>query len=47
MQTNPAFIVALVLGTVMLASVCFVYVKHRTFGFGGASLTGFGVNSKG
>lgn len=40
---NPAFVVAMVLGALMLVSVCFVYVKHQTFGLGGTCLSGFGV----
>lgn len=43
MSTNPAFIVALVIGVTMLGAVCFVYVKHQTFGLGGTCLSGFGV----
>jgi len=40
---NPAFIVALVVGMAMLLSVCFVYVKHRTFGLGGSILSTLAV----
>lgn len=43
MTNNPAFIVALVLGALMLASVCYVYVSRQAFGLGGACLSGFGV----
>ena len=43
MQTNPAFFVALVVGSLMLVAVCFVYVRHRTFGLGGITLSGLGV----
>jgi hypothetical protein len=40
---NPAYVVALVLGAVMLLSVCFVYVKHQILQLGGISLSGFAV----
>jgi Putative peptidoglycan binding domain len=40
---NPAFYVAMVVGTLMLGAVCFVYIKHQTFGLGGISLSAFGV----
>jgi hypothetical protein len=43
MANNPAFIVALVLGALMLASVCYMYVRHQAFGLGGTCLSGFGV----
>ncbi|MGE8149668.1 peptidoglycan-binding domain-containing protein [Pseudomonas vancouverensis] len=43
MTINPAFFVALVLGALMLASVCYVYVSRQTFGLGGACLSGLGV----
>ncbi|MFJ4194388.1 peptidoglycan-binding domain-containing protein [Pseudomonas sp. NPDC089534] len=43
MTNNPAFIIALALGALMLASVCYVYVSRQTFGLGGACLSGFGV----
>src|SRR5262245_11533691 len=41
--SNPAFVVALVLGSLMLACVCYVYVRHQTFGMGGSALSGLGV----
>jgi hypothetical protein len=43
MELNPAFIIALIVGTLMLGCVCFVYVKHRAFGFGGTVLSALGV----
>lgn len=43
MKENHAFVVGLVLGAVMLASVCFVYIKHQKFGIGGATLSGLAV----
>ncbi|MEO8020375.1 peptidoglycan-binding domain-containing protein [Polaromonas sp.] len=43
MANNPAFIVALVLGALMLGCVCYVYVRHQAFGLGGACLSGFAV----
>ena len=36
-------ILGLILGTIMLCVVLFVYVKKQTFGFGGSILTTFGV----
>jgi len=36
---NPAFIVALVIGTAMLLSVCWVYIKNQSFGLGGSLLS--------
>lgn len=43
MSSNPAFTVALVLGSLMLACVCYVYVRHQVFGIGGSALSGLGV----
>ncbi len=40
---NPVYIVALVLGAIMLLSVCFVYVKHQVLQLGGICLSGFAV----
>lgn len=42
-MSNPAYVVALVLGAVMLLSVCFVYVKHQILQLGGMSLSAFAV----
>lgn len=42
-MSNPAYIVALVLGSVMLLSVCFVYVKHQVLQFSGMGLSAFAV----
>ncbi len=42
-MTNPAFMVALVFGALMLGTVCYVYARHQTFGLGGTCLSGFGV----
>ena len=38
-----ALILNLVFGSLMLCSLLFVYIKHRTFGLGGSVLTVFGV----
>jgi hypothetical protein len=38
-----ALILGLVFGSLMLCSSLFVYIKHKTFGLGGAVLTVFGV----
>lgn len=43
LTSNPAFLVALILGTAMLASVCFVYVRNQSFGLGGVIMSGLGV----
>lgn len=40
---NLNFIVALFLGSMMLMSVCFVYVRHRALQLGGIVLSGLGV----
>lgn len=40
---NPAFLVGMALGALMLLSVCFVYIRHQKFGIGGSFLCGFGV----
>ncbi len=40
---NPVYIVALVLGSLMVLSVCFVYVKHQILQLGGIVLSGFAV----
>ena len=40
---NPAYIVAMAMGVVMLLSVCFVYVRHQTLALGGMSLSAFAV----
>lgn len=42
-MSNPAYIVALVLGSIMLLSVCFVYVKHQVLQFSGMGLSAFAV----
>ena len=38
-----ALILGLVFGSLMLCSLLFVYIKHKTFGLGGSVLTVFGV----
>lgn len=43
MEKDAAFIVGLVLGAAMLASVCFVYIKHQKLGPGGAILSALAV----
>jgi murein L,D-transpeptidase YcbB/YkuD len=43
MSQNPAFIVAMVVGTIMLLTVCFVYVRTQAFGLGGGALSCLGV----
>jgi hypothetical protein len=43
LPTNPAFYIAMVVGAVMLGAVCFVYIKHQSFGLGGVSLSALGV----
>lgn len=40
---NPAYIVALGLGTIMLLTVCFVYAKLKTLDIGGMTLSGLGI----
>ena len=40
---NPSFVVALILGSIMLTAAIWVYVRHQAFGFGGAVLTVFGA----
>jgi murein L,D-transpeptidase YcbB/YkuD len=42
-MSNPAYIVALVLGSIMLLSVCFVYVRHQVLKLSGMGLAGFAV----
>jgi hypothetical protein len=42
-MNNPAYIVALVLGSIMLLSVCFVYVRHQVLQFSGMGLAAFAV----
>lgn len=42
-MNNPAYVVALVLGSIMLLSVCFVYVRHQVLQFSGMGLTAFAV----
>lgn len=42
-MSNPAYIVALVLGSIMLLSVCFVYVRHQVLQLSGMGLTAFAV----
>jgi len=42
-MNNPAYVVALVLGSIMLLSVCFVYVRHQVLKLSGMGLTGFAV----
>lgn len=42
-MTNPAFVVALVLGAAMLGAVIWVYVTGGAFGLGGSVLTVCGV----
>lgn len=37
------YIVGLVLGAILLLSVCYVYVRHQTFKLGSAGLAAFGV----
>lgn len=36
-------VISLILGSLMLSSVCFVYIRHRIFGIGGSFLTIFGT----
>lgn len=38
-----ALIFGIVFGSLMLSSVIYVYIKHKTFGLGGSILTVFGV----
>lgn len=40
---NPAYVVALVLGGIMLLSVCYVYVRHQVLQAGGLAMSGFAV----
>lgn len=40
---NPAYIVALVLGGIMLLSVCYVYIRHQVLQVGGMAMSGFAV----
>jgi len=40
---NIVYIVALVLGALMLLSVCYVYVKHQVLQLGGMALAGLAV----
>lgn len=40
---NSVYIVALVLGSLMVISVCFVYVKHQILQLGGIVLSAFAV----
>jgi hypothetical protein len=42
-MNNPAYVVALVLGSIILVSVCFVYVRHQVLQFSGMGLTAFAV----
>lgn len=43
MKENPAFVVGLVMGCTMLASVCFVYIKHQKLERGGVFLSSLAV----
>jgi len=38
-MANRVFTVALVLGSIILVTVCWVYIQHQAFGFGGTVLT--------
>lgn len=40
---NPAYAVALILGGIMLLSVCYVYVRHQVLQAGGMAMSGFAV----
>ncbi|MDD5365396.1 MAG: peptidoglycan-binding protein [Gallionellaceae bacterium] len=40
---NPAYVVALALGGIMLLSVCYVYVRHQVLQVGGMAMSGFAV----
>lgn len=39
----PVLVLSLALGSLLLASVCWVYVRHQKLGVGGSALTFFGV----
>ena len=41
--TSAALILGLILGSLMLISVVFVFAKHQAFGMGGTLMTPFGV----
>jgi hypothetical protein len=43
MIENFVFLSALALGVMLLASVCYIYVKNQSFGLGGSCLSGMGV----
>ncbi|WP_321917448.1 MULTISPECIES: peptidoglycan-binding domain-containing protein [Paraburkholderia] len=43
MPSNPAFLIGLVLGALMIVAVVYVYVKHRSFGLGGSCMSLLGV----
>lgn len=36
-------VIGMIIGSIMLLSVCWVYLRHHSFGFGGTVLTCFGV----
>lgn len=40
---NPAYVVALALGGIMLLSVCYVYIRHQVLQVGGMAMSGFAV----
>jgi len=40
---NPVFIVALVIGSLILLSVCFVYIKHQVIKLSGLSFASIGM----
>ncbi|MCP3690349.1 MAG: hypothetical protein GY784_18255, partial [Gammaproteobacteria bacterium] len=40
---NPVFLIALIVGSIILLSVCFVYIRHQVLPLGGIALSLIGM----